>query len=475
MKMLLVLLLGCTPLAVLTAFSFLDKPPAAAATQVEQNGWNAAEVPQQTSAELARVTELESLTEGLVALDPLDINELPEVKVPAAVTSPADVTNAVTRATLAHDRVIEVSRTLSGLKPDAGGLSLLVSWQETNPLAGLTGEGNFAAYIDRLYVQVSAIKTFTDGLDDAKRLIDEKKYTEALTTLESLEKTGRSQAELDDKEELIRQAKFWQHWDVSDSAQYTVLTQNVALYKERLETLRKLAATTGLPGTPAAVLDTEKNHLRWLADAQRFLENEIAYETFLTDPPEDPKEFLDRLKAILLVHSKRAFQLKKPVMAWVPKHLREKGKAPSGSTPARPRLQEAVLKSDGRLLLGTFVESSSKKFYTFTPAPNSKVTKVEYPDKDKLVALPATPRDVKWIADYNELRSRLQKNAGVKADWVRLQKLCETAESELPAYRRQRDALGLPVSVSFADEKRFVDTVLARWSVLGDLYHDENR
>jgi hypothetical protein len=351
------------------------------------------------------------------------------------------------RATL---RFAEMNRGAPGPQVE---IERLTAFLKQQPLHGIPGGDEISAGLEAQARELTRQQEAAAALREAEREFADahrkKGFEHWLTRFGKLPPTGLDAGQRKAWELLRDQAAFWRHWQSPPGEQTAI--------KLRLEELAKLRGST-----PSASTDEEQAFLKEIDTTIAGLTREVRLESFLGEPKRRLEEWLTGSERILADDPSAAPRLRTALRTFLEQHLKEKP-----TTDIAPQLQEAFYK-DNRYLQGVFQRGSSEgaaevwyKYWRTVAAfkagkPYEKTIYVT-----SLKGPPQAPVDARLIREFNAQIRALRDHLDDKADWAKLDGLCERLNQELENYPADRGLGSQPLS--FAAEAGFAREVVDAW------------
>jgi len=493
MKAILVLLLGCLPLAVLTASSFLelrstDGLPAARGSVVNP--------PAETGLTAKIQTQLKAekpLAEGLGDVDLLSSETLRGLKDLPAESSLSPLKESWPQWVKARQLVDRSMRTRQGARTD--GLDQLkescrrleelkAEYEKEKPAGG----ESFLALLDRQIASLkrqiaqATLKIEADALlAQARADFEPKRYGRCASVCEEwLVKYSELDAALTVKVRALRdRARFSD--DVEQVLDRLRAADSLARRKAVMEEfLAKYPDRTSRTAKEQEILDQCQAGLAKVNErirAEQISRDGADAVSRLRQNP--PAGFLERVRAAADVRRQYPAEdvnlsLRRSLAKWLAEVLPEK----QLEEPAE--LREAENKQ-GEIMRGFFREVKKpdgsllgyQVYSTFEEYVKPRAQVGTYP-KEEFVTGPGQSAPRRCAGQYNGLREELLAGPARRAAWEKLAALCEESDAKLSAYRKKPGSS--KESLSFAEEARFARQVLSdtNWNNMEVLFGSAN-
>lgn len=479
MKSIALLFVGCVPLAVLTAWSFVelgssdDRPePKNVIAGMPARPGLAEEV-------RAQVEREKPLSDELAEADLLAGEPLPGLDAVPDESSFKPVARTWPQWTGAHHVVIEYLRAerlaettdLDKLEDAGRRLEALKAECEASPPGGADQLG---ALLDRRIADLKQEvirrqrQLEADALRDrARAAFQAEDYGRCVTLCDEL-LSGYADvidASTAEKLRILRErARFW-----DDAGRLVALLREAETLARRIAVLEsflnRYSDSASRTPTEQRVLEKCRNDLGNLKD-QLAAEEQDRAATRLIDELDGnlPERFEDRLKRTAdIVRKYPAETVRGKLRASVEQWLREF--LPEKRIEEVPLMQEAET-SRREIIRGFFKEVKApdgtpvgyKRYPTYAQYVNPMAEVGTY-RKEELIAGPAASVPRRCVTRYNELRERLLEAPHRRETWMEYAALCETLQAELNAYRKKPGSS--PEALAFDEEGRFARELLA--------------
>ncbi|MFM9964535.1 MAG: hypothetical protein ACKV2Q_25310 [Planctomycetaceae bacterium] len=438
MKMIVALLMGCLPLALLTVGSFLpagqDRKTTAPPKVDDSLGASA----KQQQAEAGKASEyLLRLEKG----DLLSPRELPpdvallEPFTPAGKKWFGAVYQGWSNAQAAHDVVVGFVA-LFHPKPISEKQKLLAALEKfaarTTPLGSVPGDERFVEYVTSLCDELGPQIKADEHRGNAQKFFTQRNYSDCLTELQLINPAKLDKQQLEGVKELQRQAEFKQYWKTEPTESDVSLT---AIEKRR----------RFLQSSPSAVLDDEKAKIEQVKQALALAECQQEFKQLREQPPAQARDYLRRAAA--LVQNKSAPpdvrpSLRTQFLKWVTLKLpvREAG---IGTTTVKE-----TKRKNGTLIAGVFEKKSDKPVWYYYWETETIHTKfgLNWPSNtnNQLYLVqdlggnePQPPLCLRQVAGFNEGRKKLLAHWESETEWREFVTLCQQLQTDWKEYQKQ--------------------------------------
>lgn len=479
MRSIVILFVGCVPLAVLTAWSF-----------VELGSVDGRPAPQNVIAGVPAQTELaekvraqlereKPLSDELAETDLLAGEAIPTLDALPADSSFKPVADAWPQWTGAHQLVTEYLRVarlaetaeLEDLKDVGLRLQALKEKCRTSPPKG---SEPFVTLLDRriadLKQQVVQRERQLEAatlLDRARAAFKDEQYGQCVAFCNDLLSSYAAvmDASTAEKVGILRErARFW-----ADAGRLVLLLGEADTPARRIAVLEsflnKYSDPASRTATEQRVLEKCRRQLDELKDQLAAEEQDRAAARLIDELGESlPARFDDRLENTVRIVRKYPtdavkLQLRTSVEQWLREFVPEK------QIRELPLLEEAET-SRREIIRGFFKEVKApdgtpvgyKRYPTYAQYLNP-VAEVGTYRKAELIAGPAPSVPRRCVTRYGELRERLLEKPDRREMWVEFAALCETLQAELNEYRKKPGSSSEPLS--FEEEGRFARELLA--------------
>ena len=475
MRYLSIVFLACTPLAVLTGWSFWHAVRGPAASNGTSAAFDAGELGKR-SAELAEeAKQEEAFAKELLRANLLDANadalaDPADAKLQAAATGwnhsrqARELAAKFVRAAgtnLSDDATPAVRR--RELEAAIGRLHDFIAKERSNYVGQVEGADELFAMLDHRVHQFEAeIDSFkrkdrvAEAVAAVKNDLEQGRYEACLKRLSADPLASANDPELRDDLQLLRKrAEYRRTWEDLE-AKNSQANGGRDLYNQLEAFLRRYPD----PPTPA------ENDLHAQIERQRdHLKSEMSVSNL--DQARDLDTLL--LEAAAIVSNAKIEEAVKQharhqVTDWLANHL------PKISPPASLLgKQEAVTKS-GQRKIGIFFLPPGAEQYRFWAERRDRS---ERPRGDEQFARgafeqePATPQYVLWSQQYNESLQTILSDGAARTDWQAFADNCDAWQQQLAAYRERWGVDDEPDRScrewSFRDAAAIAGNVLRRW------------
>jgi hypothetical protein len=470
MRYLLILVVACSPLAVLTGWSVWQAVLSDAAATPSANDFDTAEIAKRATVAADDVKKQEPLIRSLSATDLLDTNpadlDAADVKLReawsgsqqarrllakyarvGATTVPADASPAVRR----RDAEAALTR-----------LRGFVESEKQNFVGQVPGADDFFAMLERreheLEKEIDRYREkdrIAEAVAAVKNDLDLGRYDACLKRLAGDPLAKIADADLADELKQLRQrAEYRRAWDDLDRASASTADQD--LFNQLQAFLRRY------PGPPTAAEADLQAQLERRRDR---LKSEISVHVL--DQAADLDTLLVEAAQIVSnaqIEEPIKQQARHQVTEWLKTHLPQIEPPPSllGK-------QEAVTKSGQRKIGVFFLPPGVDNYRFWTDRKNRDKLRQgeEQISSGALQQPPSTPQYVVWAQKYNQESAGLLRTAASRADWQQFADDCDAWQQQLAAYREQWGIEDEPDRScrewSFRDAGLIARNVLRQW------------
>ncbi|HVX10961.1 MAG TPA: hypothetical protein VHC22_07270 [Pirellulales bacterium] len=471
MRYLLIVVLACSPLAALTAWSLWEGVSGYATPVNNENPVISPTVEKRASAAIAAASEEQRLVQELAQTDPLGTRdpELPD-------TADAPLKEAWTGSQQARKLLSKFARVgktniPSDVAPNVqrheaeaalARLKGFIDTEKPNSMGQLSGADDFFALLERrasdLQKEIGRFQQ-KDRIAEAAAAVqsdlDQGRYDACLKRLDREPLAQVADVDLSEQlQRLRKRAEYGRAWDVLDQTGATA---------DR-ETLKKMEAFfRKYPDPPSAA---ERDRHAQLERRLDRLKSEISVHVL--DQARDLDTLLSEAAQIIgngQIEESIKQQARHQVTEWL-QHRLPKIEAPQSLLGK----QEAVTKSGQRKIGIFFLPPGVDNFRFWTDRKNRDKLRQgeEQIASSTLDQPPAAPRYVMWAERYNQQAADLLRGGTTRADWQQFADDCDAWQQQLAAYREQWGIEDEPDRScrewSFRDAGLIARNVLRHWN-----------
>lgn len=453
MKQLLIVAIGCLPLAWLTTVNLVlwKSPTETVAATDDLPKLNVAEMTGRATSVERRANDDLPFVRGLISLEPfadtlaaIDPLNAPDRFKPIAKAW-ADYSRSQA-AVLGATRIYRAK-----LKP-ADEAEKLKAYLTTTSLTGLRDGDAVEQWCQNRINLITEAERNAKSLDEIRRRFTAKQYDDVLKKIAALPEEILSASEKIEVERMRGKAAFGMHWQGWLEA--GTLTPSLA--RTRLARLSDLLKTNPLP-----VDDEDQAYIARREQEKADLTRKLRIDDLFDDPPNRLLDLVEECGRILDDDPKARVRLLDGWRRWIEARLIAK-KPPKFHPDEKEAWEEG-----GRYRRGVFKSSSrNKAMYLYWPDPETVSSKA-YETEIYLKQLKSEPDEmleVRFCRRYNEQLAELMKRMDSRSTWEEFATACEDMQKELTDYYTRLQSKQRVVS--FQSEGQLAREVLNEWPKL---------
>lgn len=453
MKQLLIVAIGCLPLAWLTAVNLVlwKAPPETVAASEERPRLNVAEMTARATSIDRRASDDLPFIRGLIALEPFadSLIVIDPLSTPDRFKPVAKAWHDYGRsqaAVLGATRVYRLK-----LKP-ADEVEKLKAYLATSPLTGLRDGDAVDQWMQQRITLLTEAEQNSKSLDEIRRRFAARQYDDVLKKIATLPTEVLSAAEKSEVERMRGKAAFGLHWQ----GWMETGTLTPALARTRLARLSEMLKTNPLP-----VDDEDQAYVARREQEKADLSRKLRIDDLFDDPPDRLLDLAEECGRILDDDPRARVRLLDGWRRWIEARLITK-KPPKFHPDEKEAWEEG-----GRYRRGVFKPSTrNKAMYLYWPDPETVSSKA-YETEIYLKQLKAEPDEmleVRYCRKYNELLAELMRKIESRSAWEDFATSCEDMQQDLTDYYTRLQSKQRVVS--FQSEGQLAREVLNEWPKL---------